>query len=163
MEAIPFNAALLTKMGVNTAINSDDAEMARRLNQEAAKAIKYGGLSEVEALKLVTLNPAKMLHLDNRVGSIKTGKDADLVIWSDNPLSIYAKAEKTLIDGVIYFDRDKDMQLQKEIKEERARLIAKLMSEKQNGNPVVKHRSKKRHLYHCNTLEGVSEEETGKR
>lgn len=163
MEAIPFNAALLIKMGVNTAINSDDAEMARRLNQEAAKAIKYGGLSELEALKLVTLNPAKMLHLDNRVGSIKTGKDADLVIWSDNPLSIYAKAEKTMIDGVVYFDREKDEQLEKEIKEERARLIAKLMAEKQKGNPVVKHRSKKRHLYHCNTLEGHSEEETGKR
>jgi imidazolonepropionase-like amidohydrolase len=163
MEAIPFNAALLTKMGVNTAINSDDAEMARRLNQEAAKAIKYGGLSEVEALKLVTLNPAKMLHLDNRVGSIKTGKDADLVVWSDNPLSIYAKAEKTLIDGIIYFDRDKDEQLDKEIKDERARIIAKLMAEKQKGGQVVKHRSKKRQLYHCNTLEGVSEEETGKR
>lgn len=163
MEAIPFNAALLTKMGVNTAINSDDAEMARRLNQEAAKAIKYGGLSEVEALKLVTLNPAKMLHLDGRVGSIKVGKDADIVLWSDHPLSIYAKAEKTLIDGVVYFDRDKDELLDKDIKDERARLIAKLMAEKQKGGAVVKHRSKKKQLYHCNTLEGVSEEETGKR
>ncbi len=163
MEAIPHNAALLTNMGVNTSINSDDAEMARRLNQEAAKSIKYGGLSETEALKLVTLNPAKMLHIDNRVGSIKPGKDADLVIWSDNPLSIYAKAEVTMIDGQVYFDRQQNELLKEYIKNERARIIAKLMAEKQKGGTVIKHRSKKRQLYHCNTIEGVSEEETGKR
>lgn len=163
MEAIPYNAAILTKMGVNTSINSDDAEMARRLNQEAAKSIKYGGLTEVQALKLVTLNPAKMLHLDDKVGSIKVGKDADLVLWSDNPLSIYAKAEKTMIEGKIYFDREENEKLSAYIKDERARLIAKLLAEKQKGAPVVKHRSKKRQLYHCNTIEGVSEEETGKR
>jgi imidazolonepropionase-like amidohydrolase len=163
MEAIPYNAAILTKMGVNTSINSDDAEMARRLNQEAAKSIKYGGLTEVQALKLVTLNPAKMLHLDDKVGSIKAGKDADLVLWSDNPLSIYAKAEKTMIEGKIYFDREENEKLIAYIKDERARLIAKLLAEKQKGAPVVKHRSKKRQLYHCNTIEGVSEEETGKR
>jgi imidazolonepropionase-like amidohydrolase len=163
MEAIPYNAAILTKMGVNTSINSDDAEMARRLNQEAAKSIKYGGLTEVQALKLVTLNPAKMLHLDDKVGSIKAGKDADLVLWSDNPLSIYAKAEKTMIEGKIYFDREENEKLTAYIKDERARLIAKLLAEKQKGAPVVKHRSKKRQLYHCNTIEGVSEEETGKR
>ncbi len=163
MEAIPYNAALLTNMGVNTSINSDDAEMARRLNQEAAKSIKYGGLSETEALKLVTLNPAKMLHIDNRVGSIKSGKDADIVVWSDNPLSIYAKAEVTMIDGQIYFDRQQNELLKDYIKNERARIIAKLMAEKQKGGTVIKHRSKKRQLYHCNTIEGVSEEETGKR
>lgn len=163
MEAIPYNAAILTKVGVVTAINSDDAEMARRLNQEAAKSIKYGGLSEVEALKLVTLNPAKMLHIDNRVGSIKVGKDADIVVWTDNPLSIYAKVDKTLIDGKIYFDREQNEKAQQYIQSERARLIAKLMAEKQKGAPVVKHKSKKRRLDHCNTIEGVSEEETGKR
>lgn len=163
MEAIPYNAALLTQMGVNTSINSDDAEMARRLNQEAAKAIKYGGLSEVAALKLVTLNPAKMLHIDGSVGSIKVGKDADLVIWTDNPLSIYAKVDKTLVDGKIYFDRDEHNKLQKYMSDERARLIAKLLAEKQKGNAVVKHRTKKRKLDHCNTIEGVSEEETGVR
>ncbi|MDD1463716.1 amidohydrolase family protein, partial [Dolichospermum sp. ST_sed2] len=81
------------RMGVNVAINSDDAEMARRLNQEAAKSIKYGGLKETEALKLVTLNPAKMLHIDDKVGSIKVGKVADLVLWTDNPLSVYAIAD----------------------------------------------------------------------
>ncbi len=163
MEAIPYNATLLTKMGVNTAINSDDAEMGRRLNQEAAKAVKYGNLSEEEALKLVTLNPAKMLHLDDKVGSIKVGKSADVVLWSDNPLSIYAKAEKTIIDGKIYFDREQHKKLSEYVNTERARIIAKLLAEKQKGTPVVKHRSKKRGLYHCNTLEGVSEEETGKR
>jgi imidazolonepropionase-like amidohydrolase len=163
MEAIPYNAAILTKMGVNTSINSDDAEMGRRLNQEAAKSIKYGGLTEVQALKLVTLNPAKMLHIDDKVGSIKTGKSADIVIWSDNPLSIYAKVEKTLIDGKIYFDRELHQKASEYIKIEKARIIAKLLAEKQKGATVVKHRSKKRQLYHCNTIEGVSEEETGKR
>jgi len=163
MEAIPYNAALLTQMGVNTAINSDDAEMGRRLNQEAAKAIKYGGLTEVQALKLVTLNPAKMLHIDDKVGSIKPGKSADVVLWSDNPLSIYAKVEKTIIDGKIYFDREKHERLKEFIKTERATIIAKLLAEKNKGANVVKHRSKRRGLYHCNTIEGVSEEETGKR
>ena len=96
IDAIPYNGAIMHRMGVNVAFNSDDAEMARRLNQEAAKAVKYGGLSEEEAWKFVTLNPAKMLRIDNRVGSIKVGKDADVVLWSDNPLSIYAKAEKNI-------------------------------------------------------------------
>lgn len=163
MEAIPYNAAILTKVGVNTSINSDDAEMARRLNQEAAKAIKYGGLSETEALKLVTLNPAKMLHVDDRVGSIKVGKTADLVLWTDNPLSIYAKADKTLIDGQIYFDREEDLKAREYIKAERARLIALLVAEKHKGVKVMKPAPKKQRLYHCNTLEGVDEEVTGHR
>ena len=90
--------------GVTVAFNSYDAEMSRRLNQEAAKAVKYGGISEEDAWKFVTLNPAKLLHLEDKVGSIKVGKDADLVLWSDHPLSIYAKAEKTIIEGVTYYD-----------------------------------------------------------
>src|SRR6185503_15177107 len=118
-------SALLTKVGVNTCINSDDAEMGRRLNQEAAKSIKYGGLTETEALKLATLNPAKALHID--------GKVADLVLWTDNPLSIYAKADKTIIDGQIYFDREEDAKLREEIKKERARIINKLIAEKNKG------------------------------
>lgn len=161
MEAIPYNAALLTRMGVNCAINSDDAEMARRLNQEAAKSIKYGGLTETEALKLVTLNPAKMLHIDQQVGSIKVGKVADLVLWTDNPLSVYAKVDKTIIDGQIYFDREADAKLRDNIKAERARIIAKLLAEKQKGTKLAKPKSKQQRLYHCNTLEGVAEEETG--
>jgi len=126
VDAIPYNAYLMTKVGLNVAINSDDAEMARRLNQEAAKSIKYGGLTEEEALKMVTINPAKMLHVDSKVGSIKVGKDADLVLWSNNPLSIYAKAEITIVDGIIYFDREKDMELRKRNAAEKTRLIQKL-------------------------------------
>ncbi len=163
MEAIPYNAAILTKMGVNTAINSDDAEMARRLNQEAAKSIKYGALTEIEALKMVTLNPAKILHIDDKVGSIKVGKVADIVLWTDNPLSVYAKVDKTIIDGQIYFDKDEDIKLQEYIKTERARIIAKLLAEKQKGTKTQKHQAKQQRLYHCNTIEGVSEEETGHR
>jgi imidazolonepropionase-like amidohydrolase len=163
MEAIPYNAAILTKVGVNTAINSDDAEMARRLNQEAAKSIKYGNLTETQALKLVTLNPAKMLHIDDKVGSIAVGKAADLVLWTDNPMSVYAKVDKTIIDGQIYFDREEDAKLRENMKAERARIIAKLLSEKHKGAKTVKPQPKQQRLYHCNTIEGVSEEETGLR
>jgi len=127
-HAIPYNAALHLDQGVITCIHSDNAELSRRLNQEAAKAVKYGGVSEEEAWKLVTLNPARILHLDNRMGSIKPGKDADLVLWSDNPLSIYARAEKTMVDGIIYFDMDRDVKLQQYIQKERSRLLKKMMA-----------------------------------
>lgn len=123
-NAIPYNAALMMQAGVVTAINSDDAEMSRRLNQEAAKVIKYGGVSEIDALKMVTLNPAKLLHLDDRMGSLLVGKDADIVLWSDHPLSIYALAQKTWVDGIPYFDREEDVLLRADIASERARLIA---------------------------------------
>jgi imidazolonepropionase-like amidohydrolase len=163
MEAIPYNAAILQKIGVNTAINSDDAEMARRLNQEAAKCVKYGGLSEGEALKLVTLNPAKMLHIDKDVGSIVPGKSADLVLWSDHPLSVYARAEKTIIEGIVYYDRDEDKRLRESMRLERARIIAKMLVEKRKGNKVVKHTGRQPRLYYCNTIEGVDDALTGKR
>ena len=136
-DAIPYNAAIMHNAGVNVAINSDDAEMARRLNQEAAKSIKYGGMSEEDAFKMVSLNPAIMLHVDKSVGSIKVGKDADLVLWSDNPLSIYAKPEKTIVDGIVYFDMDRDKQLRQQIKTERNRIIQKMLDEKKSGSPVI--------------------------
>ncbi len=136
-DAIPYNAAIMHKVGLNVAINSDDAEMARRLNQEAAKIVKYGGVTEEEALKMVTLNPAKMLHVDDRVGSLKAGKDADVVVWSDHPLSIYAKSLYTIVDGIIYFDRDKDAAMQKQIDDERNRLVRKMNGEKRSGAPVI--------------------------
>lgn len=136
-DAIPYNAAIMHKVGLNVAINSDDAEMARRLNQEAAKTMKYGDLTEEEAFKMVTLNPAKMLHVDDRVGSLKVGKDADVVVWSDNPLSIYAKSLYTIVDGVIYFDREKDEQMQKWVDVERTRLIKKMNGEKRSGAAVI--------------------------
>ncbi|MBC7937979.1 MAG: amidohydrolase family protein [Rhizobacter sp.] len=136
-DAIPYNAGIMNKVGLNVAINSDDGEMARRLNQEAAKTVKYSGISEEEAFKMVTLNPAKMLHIDNKVGSIKTGKDADLVLWSGHPLSIYAKAEKTMVDGIVYFDREKDAGMRKEIATERNRLVLKMLEEKKGGGATV--------------------------
>ncbi len=151
-DGIPGNAGLLTKVGVTAAINSDDAEMGRRLNQEAAKSIKYGGLTEEEALKLVTLNPAKMLHLDKEMGSIKLGKSADLVLWTDRPLSIYAKVDKTMIDGDIYFDAEEDLKLRTQVKEERARIIKKMIDAKKGGAAAVKPIPKKQLLYECETL-----------
>ena len=135
VDAIPYNAYIMQKAGLNVAINSDDAEMARRLNQEAAKSVKYGGLSEMEAWDMVTINPAKMMHIDSKVGSIKVGKDGDLVVWSDNPLSIYARAEKTIVDGIIYFDRDKDAAMRIQNKNEKARLIQKLTVAKKSATP----------------------------
>ena len=133
-DAIPYNAAIMTSQGVTVAINSDDAEMSRRLNQEAAKSVKYGGISELEAWKMVTINPATLLHINNRVGSIKEGKDADLVLWNGHPLSIYSKAEKTLIEGVTYFDLEKDNQQRIAIKKERNMLINMMLKEKESAN-----------------------------
>lgn len=153
IDAIPYNAAIMTKEGLNVSINSDDAEMARRLNQEAAKTVKYGGLTEEQALKLVTLNPAKMLHIDNRVGSIKAGKDADLVLWNDNPLSIYAKPLKTFVDGIDYYDVEKDAKLRADIRVEKERIIQKLLTEKKLGMPTQKPSKPEKKLYHCDDTE----------
>ncbi|MEO5945920.1 MAG: amidohydrolase family protein [Chitinophagaceae bacterium] len=136
-DAIPYNAAIMQKVGLVVAINSDDPEMARRLNQEAAKIVKYGGVTEEEALKMVTLNPAKMLHVDDKVGSLKVGKDGDVVLWSDHPLAIYAKPLYTIIDGTIYFDIQKDEQLQAKVNEERLRLVRKMNGEKRSGVPTI--------------------------
>ena len=149
VDAIPQNAAIMQRVGVNVAINSDDAEMARRLNQEAAKSIKYAGMGEEDALKMVTINPAKMLHVDNKVGSIKVGKDADLVLWTDNPLSIYARAQTTIVDGIVEFDREKDMQLRKRLKDERNRLIQKISGEKRSGTPTIQAVSASEVLLRC--------------
>ncbi|HEX2608422.1 MAG TPA: amidohydrolase family protein, partial [Flavisolibacter sp.] len=135
-DAIPYNAAIMQRVGLNVAINSDDAEMARRLNQEAAKIVKYGGVTEEEALKMVTLNPAKMLHVEEKVGSLKVGKDGDVVVWSDHPLSIYAKSLYTIVDGTIYFDRENDARMQAQVDAERNRLVKKMVGEKRSGAPV---------------------------
>ena len=126
-DAIPYNGALLHQAGVVTSFNSDSNELATRLNTEAAKAVKYGGLSEEEALKFVTLNPAIQLRIDDRVGSLEAGKDADFVIWSDHPLSSYARAEQTWIDGRKYFDLKSDEKMRTAAIAERERLIAKAL------------------------------------
>jgi imidazolonepropionase-like amidohydrolase len=151
-DAIPYNASLMHDNGVVVAINSDDAEMGRRLNQEAAKGVKYGGMSQEDAWKMVTLNPAKLLHLDDRMGSVKIGKDADLVLWTDNPLSIMAKVSKTIIDGTIYFDSDRKTAMENRNIEERARIIQKMILNREAGNPVKKYEHKKEKFYHCDSF-----------
>ncbi len=124
-DAIPYNMALMAQKGVIVSVNSDDAEEATHLNQEAAKGIKYGGMSRDEAMKLFTINPAIQLGIDKRVGSIEVGKDADLAIYNHDPLSVYAVVQKTIIDGKIYFDRDKDIAMRPELAKEKAALIEK--------------------------------------
>jgi imidazolonepropionase-like amidohydrolase len=131
-DAIPHNGALMEKVGVVTSFNSDSDELARRLNTEAAKAIKYGGLSEEEALKLVTINPARQLKIDKYVGSLEPGKQADFVIWSGNPLSTYSICEQTWIEGRKYFDRGEDLKMREEIKKMRNFIIQKIFEVKQS-------------------------------
>ena len=132
-DAIPYNGALMHEQGVVVSFNSDSDELARRMNWEAAKAVKYGGVPEQEALKFVTLNPAKQLKVDNRVGSLEAGKDADFVIWSGNPLSTYSMCEQTWIDGRKFFDRDEDGKMRQEVQNQRAVLIQKALATKKSG------------------------------
>ena len=152
-DAIPYNGALMHNEGLVVAFNSDDAEMSRRLNQEAAKAVKYGNVSEEDAWKFVTLNPAKLLHIDDKVGSIKVGKDADIVLWNNNPLSIYSKVEKTLIEGIVYYDFQKDEAQQTAVAKERNELIGQLLLEKNKGMSTQEPKKKERKEDHCDTLE----------
>ncbi len=142
-DATPYNAAIMTRRGVIVSINSDDAEEATHLNQEAAKTMKFGGLSHDEALKLVTLNPAIQLGIDKRVGSIDVGKDADLVIYNHDPLSAYAVVQQTLIDGRIYFDRKRDISDRANLEKEKKSLMEKEKKaevKKSEGKPGDKKR-----------------------
>jgi len=123
-DAIPHNAAIMTRKGVLVSINSDSAEHARRLNTEAAKTMKWGGLSEDEAFATVTINPAKQLRIDNRVGSLEQGKDADVVVWNHHPLSSYAIVERVYIDGTIYYDRKGEEGRLTALKKEKTSLAA---------------------------------------
>lgn len=152
-DAIPYNAAIMHNQGVTVAINSDDAEMSRRLNQEAAKTVKYGGMSEEDAWKFVTLNPAKLLHIDERVGSIKVGKDADLVLWSDHPMSVYTKAEQTIIEGVTYFDIERDKAMREAIAKEKRILINEMLKAKNKGAKTQAVKQKKKVHMHCDYVE----------
>lgn len=151
-DAIPYNAALLWHAGVNTGLNSDDAEMSRRLNQEAAKAIKYGGVPPEEAWKMVTLNPARMLHLEERLGSVEVGKDADIVLWSTDPLSIGARCEMTFVDGVRRFDATQDLEARKAQQQERERIIIRMLAAKKAGAPVRKGEHKEKRHWECDTM-----------
>jgi imidazolonepropionase-like amidohydrolase len=127
-DAIPYNSVLMANAGVVTSINSDSDDLGRRLNQEAGKAVMYGGMSQEEAIKLATLNPAIQLKIDNRVGSLKVGKDADFVIWNDHPLSVYAKPEQTWIDGKKYFDINDDLAMRKAVQAEKESLVQKVLA-----------------------------------
>src|SRR5258706_7575001 len=132
-DAIPYNVAMMENAGIVTSVNSDSDELARRLNFDAAKAMKYGGLSEEEALKLCTINPAKQLRLDHRMGSVEVGKDGDLVIWNGHPFSTYSRVDTTLIEGDVYFDRAKDLAMRQELaKEKRERLKKEADEEAKN-------------------------------
>lgn len=148
-DGIPHITSLLTWKGITTSIQSDNAELGRRLNHEAAKAVKYAGLDEEEALKLATLNPAKLLGVDDQVGQIQSGMDADVVVWDDHPLSAYAKADYTLIDGKVYFDRSEHEDKVEAINEERNRIIKKMLRAEKNGSqtqPVEEHQE---HEHNC--------------
>jgi imidazolonepropionase-like amidohydrolase len=127
-DAIPYNAALMHDAGVVVSINSDFAELARRLNAEAAKAVKYGGVPPEEALKFVTLNPARQIGADGSIGSIEPGKDADLAIWNASPLSSYARCEQTWIDGRKYFDREQDLARRAEAQRMKAALVQRVLN-----------------------------------
>ncbi len=151
-DAIPYNAALMNTVGVTVSINSDDAEMSRRLNQEAAKTLKYGGVTEEAAWNFVTLNPAKLLQVDDKVGSIKEGKDADVVLWSDNPLTIYATVEKTIVDGIIFFDLDQEKAKNETVQKERNELINLMLEAKNKGLKTQEPKKKSSGHYHCDTL-----------
>ncbi|MDC1060979.1 amidohydrolase family protein [Flavobacteriaceae bacterium] len=152
-DAIPYNGAIMHSQGVTVAFNSDDAEMSRRLNQEAAKAVKYGGVSEEDAWKFVTLNPAKLMHIDDQVGSVKVGKSADLVLWNDHPMSIYAVAEKTMIEGIFYYELDRATAQTEKIQQERNQLIQQMVEAKNGGAPTQKAPKKQAREFHCETLD----------
>ena len=132
-DAIPFNASIMHNAGVTVALNSDNSELSRRLNLEAAKAFKYGNISQEEAWKFVTLNPAKLLNLDDKVGSLKVGKDADIVIWDGHPMSLYTKAEQTYIEGALYFDKNEHKKKLVKIKDEKSDLIKQMFAENTPG------------------------------
>jgi hypothetical protein len=148
-DAIPHNAALLHMHGVRTGINSDDAEMCRRLNQEAAKTMKYGGVPAADAWRMITVNPAQMLKLDHRIGTIEVGRDADVVLWNSDPLSIHARVRRTYVDGICYYDAEKDAAQRNLINTERDRLIrAMLNTDQKSGKGQTAVRDEER-LWHC--------------
>ena len=150
-DAIPESPAIMHEQGVMVSINSDDAEMARRLNQEAAKSVKYGGVSEEDALKFVTINAAKQMGIENRLGSIEVGKDADVVVWTGNPLSNMSRVERTFVDGRQYFARDVDAKLRQRDAELRAFLEQEAILAIGQGASSTPAGSGPRREYHCDT------------
>jgi len=139
-DAIPYNAAIMLKKGVLVSLNSDSGELMRHLNDEAAKTMKYGGLTETEALSLVTINPAKQLQIENRVGSIEVGKDADLAIFDKHPLSNFAKVEKVYVDGELYFDRERDLAGRDALEARKKELFEKEKERRRKAAPQMNRR-----------------------
>ncbi|MGI2259564.1 amidohydrolase family protein [Shewanella sp. GXUN23E] len=150
-DAIPQNACLMTAKGVLTSINSDDFEMQRRLNQEAAKSVMYCGMSETDALNMITINPAKQLGVADKVGSIKAGKQADLVLWDTHPLSVYARTQSVWIDGKRYFDRERNDAESQKLGQERAALIQKLLASPDSRKQGEKPTERQEPEWHCDT------------
>ena len=156
IDAIPYNGALMTKNNVLVSYNSDDDELARRLNTEAAKAVQYGGIDPNEALKFVTINPAKQLKIDKYVGSLEPKKDADFVIWNGEPLSIYSHVEQTWIDGIRYYSKEDNDLLEERDTELRKNIIQKILATPGKATSVSnnKNRSSKYDLdFHCDTID----------
>ena len=150
IDAIPYNGSMMAKNNVLVSFNSDDAELARRMNTEAAKAIKYGDLSEEEALKFITINPAKQLKIDKWVGSLEEGKDADFVIWDGPPLSIYSKVQETWIEGTRYFSVDENKILEERDHTLRANLIQKILSSSNSvGQEMKPNGESPKHSHNC--------------
>lgn len=137
-DAIPYNAAIMLKKGVQVSLNSDDAELMRHLNTEAAKVVKYGGVSENDALAMITIMPARQLGLEDRVGSLEIGKDADIVMFDKHPLSNYAKVQKVMIDGEMYFDRDRDATDRAAREKEKKALIEKAKERQKKSAPPTR-------------------------
>ena len=141
----------MANVGVNVSFNSDSDELARRMNLEAAKAVKYGGLSEEEALRMVTINPAKQLKIDKYVGSLEIGKDADFVLWSGHPLSNYTLCEETWLDGKQYFSQKKDVYYRERDQKLRNDLIQKILVSSESGSSIIIPDSEDANKYHtCN-------------
>lgn len=153
IDAIPTNTCLMMERGVNVSINSDSGDLIRRLNTEAAKSVQYCGMSQEDALKMVTINPAMQLKVDQFTGSLKKGKDADFVIWSDNPLSIYSQVEQTWIDGRNYFNRNQDRERRELLAKEKNQLIQKILATDNkkgngsNGHKAGKSKTSSEHIY----------------
>ena len=155
IDAIPYNGTMMAKNNVLVSFNSDDAELARRMNTEAAKAIKYGGLDEIEALNFVTINPAKQLKIDKWVGSLEEEKDADFVIWDGPPLSIYSKVQETWIDGTRYWSVDENAQMEDRDKGLRESLIKKILNSTtpNTGKDVKPNSETPNHGHNCDIID----------
>ena len=159
IDAIPFNGTLMADVGVNVSFNSDSDELARRMNLEAAKAVKYGGISEEKALEFVTINPAIQLGIDNKVGSLEIGKDADFTVWSGHPLSNYSICEQTWIEGKQYFSIEQDKFFRARDQKLRNDIIQKILTSEETGTRIMKPDSEEaNHFHSCKTEEDHTHE-----